>query len=41
VETTGTFKLDVKGEGEHIRLVCDKLWEDTQCLEGLGASMGP
>jgi len=30
----------VKGEGEHIRLVGDKLWGDTQRLEGRGASMG-
>jgi len=31
----------VKGEGEHIRLACDKLWDDTQQLEGRGATMGP
>jgi len=24
------FKLDVKGEGEHTKLACDKLWDDTQ-----------
>ena len=35
------FKLDMKGEGEHIRLPGDKLWGDTQWLEGRGASMGP
>jgi len=31
----------VKGEGEHIRLACDKLWDDTQQLEGWGTIMGP
>jgi len=30
-----------KGEGKHIRLACDKLWDDTQWLEGQGASTGP
>jgi len=27
--------------GEHIRLACDKLWDDTQLLEGQGGSMNP
>jgi len=31
----------VKGEGEYISLAGDKLWGDTQWLEGPGASMGP
>ena len=31
----------MKGEGEHIRLACDKLWLDTQWLLGCDASMGP
>jgi len=30
----------VKGEGEHIRLADDNLWDDTQELEGWCASMG-
>jgi len=31
----------VKEEGEHIRLASDKRWDDTQWLEGWGASTGP
>jgi len=31
----------VIGEGEHRRLAGDKLWGDTQRLEGWGASRGP
>jgi len=31
----------VKGDGEHIRLADDKLWDDTQWLKGQGASTGP
>jgi len=31
----------VKGEEKHVRLASDKLWEDTQWLEGWGASKGP
>jgi len=31
----------VKGEGEHIRLANDNLWNDTQWLQGRGASTGP
>jgi len=36
-----SFKLDVKGEGEHIGPAGDKMWGDTQWLEGWGASTGP
>jgi len=35
------FKIDAKGERERIRLAGDKLWGDTQQLEGRGASTGP
>jgi len=31
----------LKGEGEHIRLICDKLWDDMPRLEGWGAREGP
>ena len=31
----------MKGKREHTRLAYDKLWDDTQWLEGQGASMGP
>jgi len=31
----------LKGEGNNIRLACDKLWEDTPRLEGWDASKGP
>jgi len=31
----------VKRQGEHIRLASDKLWCDTQWLEGRGVSTGP
>ena len=31
----------MKGEGEHIRLACDKLWDDPPSLEGPGAIKGP
>ena len=34
------FKLDVKEEGQDIRLAGDKLLCDTQWLEGRGASTG-
>ncbi|KAK4810175.1 hypothetical protein QYF61_010948 [Mycteria americana] len=36
-----SFKLDLKGEGDNIRLARDKLWDDTPRLEGQGASEGP
>ena len=35
------FKLDGKGEREHIGPAGDILWGDTQWLEGQGASKGP
>jgi len=35
------FKLNVKGEGENIGPVGDKLWGDTQWLEGRGTCTGP
>ena len=31
----------MKGEGDNIRLACEKLWDDTPRLEGRGASEGP
>ena len=31
----------MKGEGEHVRLDGDKLWDDTKWLEAQGASTGP
>lgn len=36
-----SFKLGLKGGGDNIKLACDKLWNDTPRLEGLGASEGP
>jgi len=35
------FKLDVRGEGQRIGSAGDKLWGDTQWLEGRDASTGP
>ena len=31
----------MEGEGDNIRLACDKLWDDTPRLEGQGVREGP
>lgn len=39
LETTNFLRLD--GAGDNIRLVCDKMWDDTPRLPVWSASEGP